>query len=93
MLFKMFQALGNNRPQILVKLEDCVLQMVIAISEGKPHEVALDFLCSQLSFFEKDLANDKDAMTWFDLSTAATSSTSAPPLFKFPSPLLSGLFF
>jgi hypothetical protein len=89
----MFQALGNNRPQILIKLEDCVLQTVIDISEGKPHEVALDCLHSQLAFLEKDLANDKDAMTWFDLSTAATSGTSAPPLFKFPSPPLSGLFF
>ena len=56
MIMKTFFVLGNDRPQILVKLEDCVLQAIISISEWKSHEYAMDTLYSQLFSMEKDLA-------------------------------------
>ena len=46
-LNKTFLALGNNRPQILVHLEDCVLEAIAAISEGKRHEDVLQTLYSE----------------------------------------------
>lgn len=70
---KIFEALGNNRPEILIRLEDHVIQAIIAISEGKSLDDALDNLHSQFLPLEKDLANDKDALTWFKLSTTASS--------------------
>ena len=53
---KTFFMLGNDQPQILVKLEDCGLQEIILISEGKSCEYAMDTLYSQLFSIDKDLA-------------------------------------
>jgi hypothetical protein len=64
----MFNAFGNDRPQILVKLEDCVLEAIIAISEGTLREDAMHALHSQISVLKKDLENDIDALSWFNLS-------------------------
>ena len=79
MIMKTFFALGNDHPQILVKLEDCVLQAIISISEGKSHEYAMDTLYSELFSMEKDLAKDN-------------AIPSTPPPSKFPSKSLAGVF-
>ena len=34
MFMKVFAALGNNRPQVLIQLEDCVLHGILTISAG-----------------------------------------------------------
>ena len=62
MIMKTFFALGNDCPQTLVKLEDCVLQAIILISEGKLCEYAMDTLYSQLFSMERDLAKDNEAL-------------------------------
>jgi hypothetical protein len=82
---KIFVALGNNRPQILVLLEDYVLQAIIGISEGRLHEDALDTLYSQILSLENELSSDDEAMNWFNLSTAAIPATSTPPPSEFHS--------
>jgi len=64
---KIFNALGNERPEILVRLEDCVLEGIIAISEGKPREEAMHMLHSRISTLMKDLAKDDSALSWFNL--------------------------
>ena len=78
MIMKTFFVLGNDHPQILIKLEDCVLQAIISISEGKSCEYAMDTLYSQLFSMEKDLAKDNEALTWFNLRW--------PPLLFLPHP-------
>jgi hypothetical protein len=76
---QLFNALGNNRPPILIRLEDQVLQAIVDISEGKPREGVMDNLYLQLGTMEKDLANDEDAMNWFNFTAAGSiSSTPAP---------------
>jgi hypothetical protein len=75
----MFEALGNERPQILIQLEDCVLKGIIAISEGKPREEAMHTLYSQLLSLKKDLDNDENALTWFYLPPPIP-----PPIPQFP---------
>jgi hypothetical protein len=64
---KIFLALGNERPQILVQLEDCILETIMAISEGTSRENSMQKLYSELLCLEKTLTGDKDALTWFDL--------------------------
>jgi hypothetical protein len=76
---KIFVALGNDRPQILVQLEDCVLEAIVAISEGKPRENAMQNLYSNLTGLEKALIDDKDALTWFNLSKDDIVSPSTLP--------------
>jgi hypothetical protein len=78
MILKVFQALGNDRPQILVQLEDCVIQAIISISEGKLRENAMETLYSQLLSLEKDLVNDSKALAWFRLATASSATPSTP---------------
>lgn len=63
MAIKIFLALGNERPQILVQLEDCVIEAIVAISEGNSRESTMQKLYSQLSCLEKTLTDDKDALT------------------------------
>ena len=92
MIMKNFFTLGNDRPQILVKLEDCVLQAIILISEGKSREYAMDTLYSELFSMEKDLAKDNEALTWFNLVTAPFAIPSMPPPSKFPSKSSAGVF-
>lgn len=64
----MFFALGNDRPQILVQLEDHVLHAVIHISEGKATQDAIDTLYSQILSLQEGLASDLVASNWFNLS-------------------------
>ena len=94
---KVFLALGNDRPQILVQLEDCVLHAIIAISEGKPSEAAIDALHSQVQSLVKDLDDDAKVLNWFNQSKAAFTapsisqpSTSQPS--EFPSTPLAGVY-
>jgi hypothetical protein len=84
---KTFAALGNNRPQTLVRLEDFVLRAIIAISEGESRFAVLDSLYSQVSSLEKELANDEEALDWFNLST---DDSSTPPPSEFPSTPFAG---
>ena len=92
MIMKTFFVLGNDHPQILVKLEDCVLQATISILEGKSREYAMDILYSELFSMEKDLAKDNEALTWFNLAMAPFAIPSTPPPSKFPSKSLAGVF-
>jgi hypothetical protein len=89
---KIFLALGNERPQILVQLEDCVLEAIVAISEGKPRENAMKMLYSELMRLEKALVDDEDALGWFNLlkDDIVTTSTLPPST---PSAGSSILFF
>lgn len=78
-IIKLFVALGNNRPKILVKLEDRVLEAIVAISEGLSPEKVLDNLYSQLVLLENDLSGDVDAMNWFNLFADSFSTPPTPP--------------
>ena len=93
-IYKIFDALGNERPQILVQLEDFVLECIISISEGKPREEAVQFLYSRISPLMKDLGKDAEALGWFNLYNDAgaintesidSDSESTPPPPEFPS--------
>ena len=76
---QLFITLGNDRPPILIRLEDEVLQAVIAISQGKSRQDVMQTLHSQLESLEKDLAADDRALNWFNLPTAPASISSTPP--------------
>jgi hypothetical protein len=76
---KIFNALGNDRPQILIQLEDCVLEGIIAISEGMPREEAMCTVYTQLSSLKMDLGKDINALSWFNLSLDALAVPSTPP--------------
>jgi hypothetical protein len=91
MIKKIFVSLGNNRPQILVRLEDYVLKAIIEISKGKSSNTVIDALHSQIQLLEKDLGNDVEALNWFDLSEKDISPhhTSPPP--EFPTTPLQGV--
>lgn len=81
-------ALGNNRPKILVQLEDHVLRAIISLSEGMSREKAIDTLYTQILALKEDLANDEVALAWFDLARAPCDFPSTPPKSKFSSSLL-----
>ena len=89
---KTFFAFGNDRPHILIKLENCVLQAIIGISEGNSRENAMDILYSELSSLYDDLAKDDVAMAWFDIARAPTAIPSTPPPSEFPSSPGGGIF-
>jgi hypothetical protein len=81
---KIFVALGNNRPRILVELEDCVLHAIIAISKGTSTHIVIDELHTQIQSRQKDLTEDDEALKWFqlagkDIDTPLTSPTSEIP--------------
>jgi hypothetical protein len=78
-------ALGNDRPPIVVRLEDRVLECVIAISEGKSPVTALDDFYSEALLLESDLKKNVDAMRWFNLVTVGFSIPPTPPQSVFPS--------
>jgi hypothetical protein len=88
---KTFLALGNDRPQILLQLEDCVLQAIIAIWRGESSEVVIDSLHSQIQPLEKDLCNDDVALKWFDLSGEDLSTPSTTRPSEFPTTPLLGV--
>jgi len=79
MASQIFLALGNDRPQILVQLEDYVLQAIIALSEGKSRETVVDALHAQFSSLKKELDNDEAALAWFDLEKIPVDVLSTPP--------------
>jgi len=91
-LLRIYLSLGNDRPQILTQLEDCVLEVIMAISEGKPFENAMDVLYSQVSSLEKDLANDNDAINWFNLEVS-DMALPATPASALPSTPAAGMLF
>ena len=82
---RFFDALGNDHPQILVQLEDCVLEAIFAISQEKPHEEAMQSLHTQILLLMEDLGKDHDGLTWFNLSTGTSINGSTPPLPEPPS--------
>lgn len=82
---KIFNALGNERPEILIQLENCVLEGVIAITEGVPREEAMHLIYSQLKLLRKDLVDDGEALSWFNLSSNGIADSSHPPTSEFPS--------
>jgi hypothetical protein len=89
MMRKVFNSLGNERPEILIQLEDCVLVGIISISEGVPREEAMHTLYSQMSSMKLDLAKDEKALSWFNLSsqslaTSSNSTTSECPSTPLP---------
>lgn len=56
-----------------------MLQAIIGMSEGRPLGDVMDDLYAQIGRLEQDLANNKDALNWFDIATAAPiPSTPAP---------------
>jgi hypothetical protein len=77
-VLKIFLSLGNDRPEILVRAEDCVLKAIISISEGKPRESVMETLYSQLFPLQNDLLNDSKSLAWFDLATAPSATPSTP---------------
>lgn len=76
---QIFITLGNNRPKILVQLENCVLQAVLDIAQGKSTEDVIGALCSQVESLQEDLGNDNEASNWFNLSSPAFSAPLTPP--------------
>lgn len=76
---EMFIALGNNRPQVLVNVEDKVLEAIVAVSDGMSPQKVLDVLYSEVFLLEKDLSSDVEAMSWFDLFTDDFSIPTPPP--------------
>lgn len=89
---KIFISLGNERPQILVRLEDCVLEAIIAISEGKPREETMHNLHSHILSLLKDLKEDDEAMRWFNLHPEESVAESTALAFDFPSTPLASTF-
>jgi hypothetical protein len=75
---KIFVALGNDRPQILITLEDHVLQAIIGISEGMSIQDAMDKLYSQIKSLQDDLADDVVALSWFNLTSPPSDIPSTP---------------
>jgi hypothetical protein len=76
---QIFKALGNERPLSLVRVEDCVLDGIVAISEGKPRLEVMETLHSQISLLIKDLADDDVALSWFNLSSPPQSELPSTP--------------
>ena len=70
--------MGNNRPTILVKLEDCVLEAVLDILGGKLTETVIDALYLRVELLQKHLGNDDEALNWFALSRPAPSAPLTP---------------
>ena len=62
-----------------------MLEAIFAISQGKPHEEAMQSLHTQISSLMEDLGKDRDALTWFNLSTDTSVDSSTPPLPEPPS--------
>jgi hypothetical protein len=85
---KIFLALGNERPQILIQLEDFVLLAIVGLSEGRGRDIVMDSLYSQILSLENDLASNEDALSWFNIATGdlatgefETPLSPAAPLF------------
>lgn len=68
-----------------MRLEDCVLQAIVGVLEGRSLEEALDAVYSQIQSLEDDLNEDEEALNWFNLSEPATSAPLTPPPSEIPS--------
>jgi hypothetical protein len=91
--FKTFLTLGNNRPKILVQIEDCVLHAIVELSKGKSRDNTMDALYSQLFSLKDVLRNDEGALAWFDFATASSAIPSTPsPSSLAPIPFIGGPF-
>ena len=90
--YKIFLALGNNCLSILIKLEDCVLEAIFDISEGKSTESVVDALHCQVEALHKDLVNNENALKWFHLFSPALSAPLTPPVTAPCPTALAGLF-
>jgi hypothetical protein len=88
MIIKIFVGLGNDRPPILIQLEDHVLNAILAISEGRLPEDVINTLYSEIVSLEKNLGNDQGALHWFKLSLPIPPT---PPSSTFPLTPLSGI--
>jgi hypothetical protein len=88
---KMFIALGNDRPQILVRLEDHVLQAIIRVLEGNLRDYVMATLYSEITSLEKDLADDDKAMNWFNFAIASSPIPLANTTLEFPSKPMAAL--
>ena len=77
---KIFNALGNGWPQILVQLEDLVLECIISITEEKLLEEAVQILYSLISPLMEVLGNDQVALAWFDLYDKPPPENHSTPL-------------
>jgi hypothetical protein len=51
----------------------------MAISEGRARAEVMAVLHSKIETLEKDLANDKEALDWFDIGTEPSISSTPPP--------------
>ena len=92
---KVFAVLGNNWPQVLIQLEDCVLHGILTISAGKSSEEVIGTIYSQLQSLEKELTSNSVALNWFDIHM--TGGLASPPETCYNSPeigiaLLSAIF-
>ena len=76
---KVFIALGNDHPEIIIRVEDEVLKAIVGISEGRPRGELMDVLHAQIGALEQELAKDEHALDWFDFTTTASSISSTPP--------------
>lgn len=88
---KIFVALGNDRPQILVRLEDLVLQAIIGVLEGNSSEDVIDTLYSEIRSLDNDLGNNEEALNWFNLSRSFLPAPSTPPPTELPSTPMAGM--
>jgi hypothetical protein len=64
----------------MVKLEDCVLNGILAISAGKSSDDVIDMIYSQIQSLKKDLRTDDVALKWFSVPMTAISFPSTPSL-------------
>lgn len=83
---QIYLTLGNNRPQILVKLEDLVLQAILNICEGQSTQRIVVSLSHDIELFQTDLASNNEAVNWFNLSRPAVSPPLTTPVGPTPLP-------
>lgn len=84
--------LGNERPQILVRLENHILRAVVSILEGNSPENVMNALHAQMAPLEKVLGADDEALNWFK-PTSSPRSPSPPPSYFPITPSAGGPLF
>jgi hypothetical protein len=78
LFYQLFMALGNDRPPILIRLEDEVLQAIVGISKGKPRRDVINALYSGIKTLEMALATDERSLGWFDFPESPSEVPSTP---------------
>ena len=65
-------------------IENCILEAIIALSEGQSRENAMHDLYSKILLLENDLCKDESALTWFNFPSSfcipSTPSSSGLPV-------------